>query len=89
MRGRYFHVGDAEFISDEGEEFKLLYYIGMEEIAYCIKVERVAQDGSLTTEESQGITSCLNEAEDLVKTLVQWAITPVCLLGVIDDLMGA
>ena len=88
MRGRYFHVGDADFKSEEGEAFKLLYYITVDGAAYCIKIERVGADGSLTMEESKGLSFSYEEIEALAKTFMDGAVTPTHLHDLVDDFIG-
>ena len=88
MAGSYFHVGNAEMRSEEKEDFKLLYYIAVVGAAYGIKVEQVDTDGSLTMEESKGLTHSYNEVEALVKTFMKCAVTPITLHDVIDDFIG-
>jgi len=88
MTERYFHVGNAELKSEDGEDFKLLYYIAVEKAAYGIKVERVGTDGSLTAEESKGLTNSYDEIEALAKTFMEGTVTPTHLHELVDDFIG-
>ena len=88
MEKRYFHVGNAELRTEEGEDFKLLYYIAENGEAYSIKIERVGTDGSMTMEESKGLTCSRDEIEALAKTFMEGAVTPTHLHEHIDNFIG-
>jgi len=77
----------GEVMQEEGVLWDFLYYIVQDGGAYSIKVDRVGADGTLS-EETAGLTDSYDEAEALVKKLMEGCAAPTCLDAVVDRIMG-
>ena len=89
-----FLVGERRFISDRGLGVHLNYYLtektGRQERGplYGIRIEKIIQGEQDETEQTPALSASRQMVEQLAGKLMAGLVTPVCMIEVIDDLMG-
>ena len=89
-----FRVGEREFVSDRGLGIHLNYYLTKKtgrtayDALYGIRIEKTVQGEQEETEQTPALSASRQMVEQLAGKLMAGAVTPICMIEIIDDLMG-
>ena len=87
---------ETRSVTDEnGNQLHLKYYLIEEErptspvtlYRICIKKSLAERPGVEETESTPPVSDSESQARDMLRRLIQNAVTPVCLLEIVDDMM--
>lgn len=89
-----FLMGERRFTSDRGLGVHLNYYLTKKtgrtayDALYGIRIEKKVQGEQEETEQTPALSASWQMVEQLAGKLIDGAVTPVCMMEIIDDLTG-
>ncbi len=87
-------MGERRFISDRGLGVHLNYYLTKKtgrtayDALYGIRIEKRIQGERDESEQTPALSASRQIVEQLAGKLMAGAVTPVCMMEIIDDLTG-
>lgn len=87
-------MGERRFISDRGLGVHLNYYLTKKtgrtayDALYGIRIEKKIQGERDESEQTPALSASRQIVEQLAGKLMAGAVTPVCMMEIIDDLTG-